>query len=236
MINKSSNPFPLRTSRPLPASASSQRGAVLIVSLVILLVVTLFGVSNMQSSSIQMKMAENNASRQTVFAEAESALKTIEDALLNDLHVPDDYMGCAPGSTSCYDNLCAGGLCFNGEFLSGSTAAGDCRPGVDLPPAPSGVDPRDPYWVRSDANLDVWNNATQHQTLTVSATALRRGVQDAKYIVEFMCYVDKDSGGGATCSVPFNDCSALYRVTAYVTNSDESARVMLQSTVKQDLD
>ena len=55
-----------------------QRGAVLAVTLMILLVVTLLTVSNMQSSVLEEKMAGNNSDRNVAFQAAESGLREAE--------------------------------------------------------------------------------------------------------------------------------------------------------------
>ena len=52
-----------------------QKGAVLVVTLMILLVVTLLTVSNMRSSVLQEKMAGNTSDRNVAFQAAESALR-----------------------------------------------------------------------------------------------------------------------------------------------------------------
>ena len=62
----------------MPASRRKQQGAVLAVTLMILLVVTLLTVSNMQSSVLEEKMAGNNADRNVAFQAAESGLREAE--------------------------------------------------------------------------------------------------------------------------------------------------------------
>lgn len=52
-----------------------QKGAVLVVTLMILLVVTLLTVSNMRSSVLEEKMAGNTSDRNVAFQAAESALR-----------------------------------------------------------------------------------------------------------------------------------------------------------------
>jgi type IV pilus assembly protein PilX len=59
--------------------ASRQRGAVLVVSLLILLIMTMIGVSSLQSSAIEEKMASNSRDRSVGFQSAEVALREAED-------------------------------------------------------------------------------------------------------------------------------------------------------------
>lgn len=69
------------TARPLviPKSQRRQRGVVLIVSLVMLLVVTLLAVSSMQGTVLEEKMAGNTKDRNLAFQTTESAVREAED-------------------------------------------------------------------------------------------------------------------------------------------------------------
>jgi len=62
--------------------AVAQRGAVLVVSLLILLVMTVIGVSSMGSTTLQERMANNNNQRQIAFQAAEAALRSGEAYLV----------------------------------------------------------------------------------------------------------------------------------------------------------
>lgn len=57
---------------------SQQKGVVLVVSLFILLLMTLIGISGMQASGLEEKMAGNSKDRNDAFQAAESALKEAE--------------------------------------------------------------------------------------------------------------------------------------------------------------
>lgn len=70
-------------SRPLPTSRHNQRGAVLIVGLVMLLLLTIIGVAASRTGLLQEKMAGNMRDRQLAFQAAESALRAGEDILDN---------------------------------------------------------------------------------------------------------------------------------------------------------
>jgi len=71
------------------ASRQKQGGAVLVVTLMILLVVTLLTVSNMRSSILQEKMAGNTNDRNVAFQAAESALREGEVFLENIVSLGD---------------------------------------------------------------------------------------------------------------------------------------------------
>ena len=64
----------------------NQRGSILIVSLMILVVLTMIGVSSMTSSSLQERMAGNFRDRQIAFQAAEMSLAYAEEFARNDIN------------------------------------------------------------------------------------------------------------------------------------------------------
>lgn len=64
----------------------TQRGAVLAVSLLILLVMTIIGIASMGSTTLQEKMANNNKQRQIALQAAEVALRTGETFLVSTIN------------------------------------------------------------------------------------------------------------------------------------------------------
>ncbi len=73
--------------------ARQQRGAVLIVSLIMLLVMTLLGVSSMKGSAMEEKMTRNLHDKNLAFQAAEAALRAAEQ------HIQDTVNG-----TNTFDN------------------------------------------------------------------------------------------------------------------------------------
>ncbi len=59
-----------------------QHGSALIISLLILLVMTIIGISAMSSSTMEEKMAANDRNQKAIFQNAESSLMTAEDEVL----------------------------------------------------------------------------------------------------------------------------------------------------------
>jgi type IV pilus assembly protein PilX len=59
-----------------------QRGSALIISLLILLVMTIIGITAMSSSTMEEKMAANDRNQKAIFQNAESSLMTAEDKVL----------------------------------------------------------------------------------------------------------------------------------------------------------
>jgi type IV pilus assembly protein PilX len=97
---------------PAPAfaatsSPSRQRGAVLLVCLILLVVMTLVGVSTMESSNLEHKMVANMSDRQVCFEAAERAAKIGEDWLKTQNAAPLSSTT-GSGSTPVYQDLAAG--------------------------------------------------------------------------------------------------------------------------------
>ncbi len=96
-------------------SARNQQGAVLAISLLMLLVLTLIGVSGMQGTILQERMASNTRDRNIAFQAAESAMRDAEiflnaivttgafdgtAGLFSDTQVEPDFLTAATWTTS----------------------------------------------------------------------------------------------------------------------------------------
>ena len=194
-----------------------QQGAVLLVTMVLLLVVTVLGVSSMSSTTLGVKMAANNKERQVVFEAAETVLNMAEQKLQDDGIDNTHIMECTSGSADCFDDQCEGGWCFRGVYTSSHTMYA-CE--VEDSSDPSA------YQVWRDPGLNVWETNSKH--LEVDVTTLESNV---KYIVEFMCFTQRD------LSSPFDATSGntgvpLFRFTALAENDTGDIRVALQSTYR----
>ncbi|MCB1751740.1 MAG: pilus assembly protein PilX [Gammaproteobacteria bacterium] len=66
-----------------------QRGAVMITALMILLLMTIFGISTMDTNILEEKMAGNMRDRNTAFQAAESALRAAETWIAAQTSMPD---------------------------------------------------------------------------------------------------------------------------------------------------
>jgi len=66
-------------------TAVRQKGAVLVVGLLILLVMTVLGVAAMSSTTLQERMANNNRQQQVAFQATEVALRAAETYLSNSI-------------------------------------------------------------------------------------------------------------------------------------------------------
>jgi len=67
--------------KPRSEQSGSERGAVLVVSLFLLVVLTLLGVTSMQGTTMETRIAVNREDRATAFMAAEAALRDAEQAV-----------------------------------------------------------------------------------------------------------------------------------------------------------
>ncbi|MBD3641305.1 MAG: PilX protein [Marinobacter sp.] len=76
-----------------PVTRRGERGATLIVSLIVLLVLTLIGVAGMNTSVMQERMAVNSQNSNRAFQAAESTVRSLlDDVYANDLTLLRDSM------------------------------------------------------------------------------------------------------------------------------------------------
>lgn len=98
--------------RPVGA-VGRQKGAALVVALVLLLVITILGLSSMRGTSLQERMSANLRDRGLAFQAAEAALREAEASLV-DLAPSDFPPPLDPARYAddvCDDNPCVDGLC-----------------------------------------------------------------------------------------------------------------------------
>lgn len=198
-------------------SFKSQKGAALIVSLVILGVVTVLGIVGMQSSNTELKLAASMRDRGIAFEAAEAALVIVEEQLANDPpNYSDLYSDCS--GANCFNATCVNGLCFDGEYPDGDTEL-SCIVAAD-----AGSSERVKFW--SDSALDVWNSPSKHKVVNVIGVDA-----EVKYITEFLCYVEEDVASPFNTTNP-NDGAPLFRITVMAKGNGNRASVALQSTYK----
>lgn len=188
----------------------AQQGAVLLVALILLLVLTLIGITTMESTGMEMKMASQQRERLVAMQSAEAGLLAAEDLIqtvgFSDGELADS--GCAVAQ-NCFKPDCSdGGFCFNGANADNLTTC------TLAPQAP-------PVW--ESAALNVWGNAGRHQTLNVPNATVN-------YVIEFLCYIHSDPSDSAVLTGV--NASKLFRITALATTTTGKGRVMLQSTYR----
>lgn len=87
----------------LTGSTTRQDGAVLVTGLLILLVMTILGISGMSSTSMQERMSGNDRDRQIAFQAAEAALREGEEFVLTSSYDALDPLN--------FTAACTNGLC-----------------------------------------------------------------------------------------------------------------------------
>lgn len=211
-------------------SMGQQKGVALIVSLVILIIVTLAGVATMESTGMQLRMANASQDRQQAFEATEAGLRVVEEMISDNTDAVADfdsmYLDCA--GPDCFTADCTGGRCFQGIWRDGETV-NQCKT-VDNAAIAGGVVTVDPpltnaWETGGDATfLNVWDDAADHLTLDLADFD-----NDVRYIIEFRCF------GPADPEVALSDTNfaQLYRITARGMSDSGRVEVMLQSTYKR---
>jgi len=183
---------------------NTQKGVVLVISLVLLLIMTLLGVTAMSTTTIQEKMAGNTLDRERAFQAAEAALRDAEQFIENPPAAFDPL-------SSAVNDTCTNGLCTKRE----DDAAFNINTGS------SDANWIDERW--SDTTLNVWNTANSYRQYSTTINGIS---STPKYIIEYLSAID--CPGSITGS---SDCE-IYRITAQATGGTLSSRVMLQSTYR----
>jgi len=189
---------------------SSNSGLALFISLVMLLILTILGVSAVQTTSMQERIARNARDTSMAFQAAESAIRDAEV-----------YM---QALTSLADFSAAGEA--DGHYVAAPCYPTDCT--VADNPGQSG------YYVTVASGADYkWELLDWGGTKLVDGTVIADVAGRPKYIVEFIKTVvadtdtlnldniGQDTGSGRT---------QMFRATAYGTGGTARSHVTLQST------
>jgi len=191
------------------------RGAVLVVALIILAVVSILGISNMRSTTLEMRMVGSMASRNEAFALVDAALLRVERELAATVDRDNMRESC---TADCFTETCSEGRCFDGEYLVTDDEIG-CEVAAD-----AGAAPRSILW--QDATL--WTDTDRHAVTTVPV--IDEDDEDVKYIVEFLCYAASGNLKFDALEGNENNGIGLFRITALYEGGNQRAPVMLQST------
>lgn len=176
---------------------SHVKGSVLLVSLVLLLVMTVAGLTGVKMATLDEKVSGNYQDQQIAFYAAEAALKEAEQFIANNQFTLTSFTA-----------SCADGFCFSG---TNSDDVGSCHPGTAQP------------W----QTAALWSSGDQHRTTSVSISGTSA---QAKYIIEFRCYIAKEPSGPLPDPANRRDWAEFFRITALASGGSGDARVMLQSS------
>jgi Tfp pilus assembly protein PilX len=243
---------------------AKQQGAILIIGLLFLLMLTIIGVSAMSTTAFEEKMAGNRIDREIAFQAAEAALRAGERHIETELDL--DKVVFYSGGTDDADftanndgDTCTNGYCTPVEktegFLTNNVVPQSCDESAHLPQrwenCPDGTN-------ASANNLQVWTTDGRHRTYSeqggLSTGFFTEALKDPIYIIEFLGH--KPAPGEATnCAITPGDpdspcdttaypgCDAypyclsdpsLFRITAMGFGARTTTRVMLQSRYLKD--
>jgi type IV pilus assembly protein PilX len=208
-----------RRQRRQRAPLAGQQGAVLVVALLFLMIITMLGVASLQSTSSEERMAGNARDSNTAFTAAEAALR---DAWY------DINGACAPGSTTCTKRspLISGASGFgDGTGVAGTcSASGLCLPNSIYPNV-------------TLLSITNWSGTgtgavypVNFGTYTMGGTALEKipqVAQQPQYIIEAFCIPVSGSSLKGTCPAD----RYLYRITARGFGGNSNTQVTLQMIV-----
>lgn len=194
-------------------SIKTNRGSVLIVSLVFLLLLTIVGVSAMNMTSLEEKMTGNFRDHDLAFQTAEAALLDAEAYVEDVFAIGQALTSPACSGSPCYTADCEGGLCFHGAFANSSTPVSSCDYGT----------------VKEWENSSIWSNGANTRSIDAQ---IEGTVRNARYIIEFRCFVPRDSTNASPDENIFAQWTPAFRITALASGASTDAQVMLQSIYK----
>lgn len=190
-----------------------EKGSVLLISLVMLLILTVVGIASISGVTMTEKMTNSQRDYDTAFELAEAALVQGERWL--DEYDPgwkqEHLQNTCTGST-CWTADCTGGLCFRGSYPLGSSSL--CEVDNDF---------ASPVWQTES----IWNSSAAIYSEILPA------VERPKYLIEFLCYTPLDPTS-YTDPPDYSSWVRIYRITALAYGTHPETRVMLQSTYRVD--
>ena len=196
-----------------------QKGNTLIVSLVILLAVSIVGVSSISGVSLNQKMATNFRDNDLAFQAAEAALVEGESIAHNIFENKSPTLirnfdkNC---KSDCFPTSgCSSGLCFSGTY----DTSGVYDPDSECVLNNTGVRPAE--------TRATWTDAKLHRESVVEFTRL---AEKPKFIIEFLCFAQKDPA--AENIKDFGKLTNyVVRVSSYAKGSSKDSEVVLQSVL-----
>lgn len=206
-----------------------QRGATLIVALILLAIVTLVGAAGIRGTSLEMKMIASARDRSMAFEAAEATLRNAELELIKkgqSSFAEDGTLSPAEinlaNIATVYTENCSNGKCFKGQYDS--------------------ADPYRSCKLFKDGEVDFssfWQDESKYASTSVKVAEADE--VDTKFLVEFMCFTIKERGLKGTIDdkeVGDEDLiyMPLFRITAVAEGLGKRATVMAQSMVKVNIE
>ena len=176
-----------------------QSGAVLVLSLLMLFVLTLIGVSSINTTTMEEKMSGNSRNQQLAFHAAEIAIREAEDFITNTINNPTAQF--------------TAGSAVNGLYMVSS--------------GPSSYNATDKSWWNTAANGRItYGVATGSQTYDLANppqyTIEYRGESEQKEATDPTLFGGEEGRGG-------QGSVSIFRITARGTGISNNAAVVIQS-------
>jgi type IV pilus assembly protein PilX len=195
---------------PSNLSPLNQRGTLLIVVLLLLVVTSILGLSAIQAGGLEMQMSSNSAEQLQMLATAEYVVAQVTEEIEALGGFSSNSLANVDCGELCFDDSCSGGYCFFGAALGDPLSWHSCAVGLPaLAPA---------------RDATVWADGSGRHRLFAVADA----DVIAKYIIEFRCYSTIDN----SLAMDDGNNTPLYRITALVTGKSGRSGQMLRVTVK----
>ena len=200
----------------MQAMLNQQGGNTLIISLVLLLTLTIVGVSSTTGVSLNQRMASNFRDSDLAFQAAEAALTEGERLALRVAEAFNQttlaHIGPTCGTADCFQPGCVDGLCFDGSYDPVATC---------------------------DLQAPHPNPATDEETWTTdgvfreSAVNYPGLVERPKFIVEFLCYIPVvDPVPAFPGQYDPGSYRMHFRVSSYAIGASGNSEIVLQSTLQ----
>jgi type IV pilus assembly protein PilX len=230
------------------SSCVREKGATLIVSLVILAVITVLGVASMRSSNLELKMAASARDRAVAMQAAEAAMAVVEKRLARNfgvdfpsLYSPNSFIeSCDVATSNCFKPECPNGLCFSGD-LKAAIVKDDCGLAFKAPPAaPPDIDGKvvvrqhwkeEALWNLS-IDVPVAGRPPGFVDVVVGTNGTNQRQTSVRYLVEFLCFVPKDENAVADEDHSRNSGVPLFQVTVRAEGEAGRSTVMVQSVFR----
>ncbi len=210
--------------RALQFSSKKQDGAVLVVALIILTALTLVGVSSMQSTTLEMRMASSSVGRSKSFSATEAVISDAIGWIEANINSYDDLHDRSPQR---FNADCTNGLCFFGSYDIGMAHTYECSlddtglsPNTDVP---SDDTESVSIWSPTDVPPGRSGSHSTYRWVRINNTAV------VKYIIEFKCFVGRDRHAPYGPYLGGNDeADPLFIITAYLEPTAGRPPVMIQ--------
>ena len=195
-----------------------QQGAVLIVALIFLVILTMLGVTAMTGTTMELRMAGNTRDLSIAMQAAEATLRDAENDIQSNTYVGKDAFrrtpppvaadfGAAGVAGSCNNNLPYRGLCAPVSDPLGAA--------VLLPPD-----------LINQAGYSLSANPSAFYGQFTGGIALKGVSQQPRYTIERFCGVTKPPGLASIGAAPGSPCK-YYRITARGYGANPNTRVTL---------